>query len=179
MTRSFSRRVEDRATLEQAIATHAARLGEKLRRQALATDHVTVFYHTSEHDQGSPQRSVSTVVRFPEATSDSLVLVKAATWGARRVWRDGYRYSKAGIITTDLVPLAASQRAMPGLGQFDRERGAALMAAMDTCNARFGRGAVVPAATGFAPRRDWSTKFEMRSPRYTTRLDELPIVGSI
>ena len=178
VTRMFSRRVEDRATLEQAVAAHASRLGEKLRRQALGTDHVTVFYHTSEHDQGSPQRAVSTVVRFPEATSNSLVLVRAATWGARRVWRDGYRYSKAGIITTDLVPLAASQRAMPGLGQFDRERGAALMAAMDACNARFGRGTVVPAATGFAPRRDWSTKFEMRSPRYTTRLAELPVIGA-
>ncbi len=137
--RMFSRRVEDRATLEQAVAAHATRLGEKLRRHGLGTDHVTVFYHTSEHDRGSPQRSVSTVVRLAEATSDSLVLVKAATWGARRMWRDGYRYSKAGVITVDLVRLAASQRAMPGLGQFDRERGAALMAAVDSCNARFGR----------------------------------------
>ncbi len=107
-----------------------------------------------------------------------LVLVKAATWGAWRMWRDGYRYSKARVITVDLVPLAASQRAMPGLGRFDRERGAALMAAMDSCNARFGRGAVVPTAAGFAPRRDWATKFEMRSPRYTTRLTEPPVVGT-
>ena len=91
VTRMFSRRVDDLATLEQAVAAHAARLGEKLRRQALATDHITVFYHTSEHDRGSPQRSVSTVVTLPEATSDSLIIVKAATWGARRVWRDGYR----------------------------------------------------------------------------------------
>ena len=178
VTRCFSGRVEERATMEQAVATHATRLGEKLRRHALGTDHVTVFYHTSEHDQGSPQRSVSTVVRLPEATNDSMVLVKAATWGARRVWRDGYRYSKAGVITVDLVRLAVSQRAMPGLGQFDRERGAALMAAVDACNERFGRGAVVPGATGFAPRRGWATKFEMRSPRYTTRLAELPVVGA-
>ncbi len=178
VTRMFSRRVEDLPTLEQAVAAHATRLGEKLRRHVLGTDHVTVFYHTSEHDQGSPQRSVSTVVRLPEATSDSLVLVKAATFGARRMWRDGYRYSKAGVITVDLVRLAASQRAMPSLGQFDRERGSALMAAMDSCNARFGRGAVVPAAAGVAPRRGWATKFEMRSPRYTTRLAELPMVGT-
>ncbi len=145
---------------------------------ALGTDHVTVFYHTSEHDVGSPQRAPSMVVRLPEPTNDSLVLVKAATWGARRMWRDGYRYSKAGVITVDLVRLAASQRAIPGLGQFDRERGAALMAAVDSCNARFGRGTVVPAAAGVAPRRDWATKFEMRSPRYTTRLAELPVVGA-
>ena len=141
-----------------------------------APSHVTVFFHTSEHDTGAPQRSVSTVVTLPEATSDTMVLAKAATWGLRRVWRDGYRYSKAGIVTTDLVPLAGSQRAL--IGALDRKHGAALMAALDACNARWGRGTVVPGNTGFASRRSWSTKFDMRSPRYTTRLAELPIVSA-
>jgi hypothetical protein len=26
--------------------------------------------------------------------------------------------------------------------------------------------------------RTWSTKFEMRSPRYTTRLSDLPVIGA-
>ena len=34
------------------------------------------------------------------------------------------------------------------------------MTALDACSARFGRGTVVLGAAGFAPRRDWSTKFE-------------------
>ena len=42
----------DRETLEQAVAAHATRLGEKLRRGGLGTDHVSVFFHTSEHDRG-------------------------------------------------------------------------------------------------------------------------------
>jgi DNA polymerase V len=50
------------------------------------------------------------------------------------------------------------------------------MAALDAGNQRFRGGAVVPAAAGLAPQRGWSTKFEMRSPRYTTRLDEIPVV---
>jgi len=176
VTRMFSARVEGLATLEQAVAAHATRLGEKLRRGELGTDHITVFYHTSEHDRGSPQRSVSSSVTLPEATNDTLALVKAATWAARRVWQGGCRYSKAGLITVDLVPLATSQRAL--IGGLDRERGAVLMAAVDACNRRWGRGAVVPGKAGFAPKRAWSTKFEMRSPRYTTRIDELPIVGT-
>ena len=80
------------------------------------------------------------------------------------------------VITTDLLPLAASQRAFPGLGQLNREHGAALMDALDACNRRFGRGAVGPGSAGFAPTREWSTKFDMRSPRYTTRVDEVPVV---
>jgi DNA polymerase V len=50
------------------------------------------------------------------------------------------------------------------------------MAALDACNRRWGRGSVVPAAAGIASKRAWATKFEMRSPRYTTRMDELPVV---
>jgi DNA polymerase V len=94
----------------------------------------------------------------------------------RSVWRDGYRYSKAGVITVDLVPLDLSQRALPGFGQLDRLRGGALMEAMDACNRKWGRGAVVPGTAGVVQKRRWSTKFEMRSPRYTTRLSELPVV---
>ncbi|WHQ70524.1 DUF4113 domain-containing protein [Methylorubrum extorquens] len=44
------------------------------------------------------------------------------------------------------------------------------------CNACWGRGAVVPARAGLErQRRDWATKFEMRTPRYTTRVEELPV----
>lgn len=87
VTRSFSRRIEDRASLEQAVAAHATRLGEKLRRERLGTDHITVFFHTSEHDRDHPQRSVTTVVGLPEATNDSLVLIKAALHGVAKAWR--------------------------------------------------------------------------------------------
>ena len=177
VTRSFSGRVSDRATLEEAVAAHAARLGEKLRRDGLGTDQVTVFYHTSEHDRGDPMRSVSTVVSLPEATNDSLALIKAATHGVAKTWREpghvAWRYSKAGVITTDLVPLAESPRAL--IGRLDRERSAPLMAALDACNARWGRGAVVPARAGLTTKREWNTKFEMRTPRYTTQVSDLPV----
>jgi DNA polymerase V len=177
VTRSFSSRITDRATLEEAVAAHATRLGEKLRREALGTNHVTVFYHTSEHDRDDPQRSISTTVTLPEHTSDTLALIKAARRGVAKTWREPgermWRYSKAGIVTNDLVPLSHSPRAL--IGALDRERSGPLMAAMDACNARWGRGAVVPARAGLVERRDWNTKFEMRTPRYTTQVTELPV----
>ncbi|GEP04012.1 Y-family DNA polymerase [Methylobacterium oxalidis] len=176
VTRSFSSRISDRETMEQAVSAHATRLGEKLRRGGLGTSHVTVFYHTSEHDCGEPMRSVSTTVTLPEATNDTLALIKAARLGVAKTWREpserAWRYSKAGVVTTDLMLLEASPRAL--IGRLDRERSEPLMAAMDACNARFGRGTVVPARAGVEKKRDWSTKFEMRTPRYTTQLSELP-----
>lgn len=176
VTRSFAGRVEDLDMLQEAIAAHATRLGEKLRHHGLATDHVTVFYHTSPHDRG-PSRSVSTTVDFPEASNDTLVLVRAAKWGARRIWKPGYRYSKAGLMTVDLVPLAGSQRAL--IGALDREKSGRLMEALDACNAKHGRGAVFSAAAGVERhRKAWVTKFDMRSPRYTTRIEEVPVIGT-
>jgi len=162
--------------MEQAVATHASRLGEKLRREGLGTDHVTVFFHTSEHDRTHSQRSVSTTVTLPEASNDTMALAAAAIHGVRSVWKNGYRYSKAGVMTVDLVPLERSQRALPCMGRLDRERGGALMEALDACNKRFGRGSVVHGSAGMPNKRKWATKFEMRSPRYLTRSDELPVV---
>ncbi|MCJ2064883.1 DUF4113 domain-containing protein [Methylobacterium sp. J-088] len=78
------------------------------------------------------------------------------------------------MVTTDLLPLRPSQRAMPGLDLIDRKQGAALNAG----NRRFGRGAVVPAAAGFAPARRWLTRFKMRSPRHTTRAEKIPVVAA-
>lgn len=45
---------------------------------------------------------------------------------------------------------------------------------MDTYNDRFDRGSVVPAGAGLMKKRTGSTKFEMRSPRYTTQVSETP-----
>ena len=79
-------------------------------------------------------------------------------------------------MTVDLVPLEASQRAL--IGALDREKSARLMEALDACNRKLGRGVVFPAAAGIASQKKaWVTKFDMRSPRYTTRLDEVPVVG--
>lgn len=175
VTRSFAGRVDDLDIMQEAIAAHATRLGEKLRSHGLATDHVTVFFHTSPHDKG-PARSVSTTVDFPEASNDTLTLVRAAKWGARRIWQSGFRYYKAGLMTTDLVRLEVSQRAL--IGALDREKSGRLMASLDACNSKHGRGMVFPAAAGIArQRKAWVTKFDMRSPRYTTRIDEVPVIG--
>lgn len=174
VTRSFGTRVTLKVEMEQAVAGYATRLGEKLRRHNLATDHVTVFMHTSKFNDDEPQRSVSMTVNIPEATNDSLTLIRAARRAVDTLWLSGFRYSKAGIITQDLVPPPIHQRAL--FDNLDHERAARVMAAMDEANRRWGRATVVPAATIGGPTKSqtFSTKFGMRSPRFTTRWDELP-----
>ena len=56
------------------------------------------------------------------------------------------------------------------------------MSAMDAINKAHGRGAIrlastAPAALG--PCRTWHLRSEHRSPRYTTRWDELPVARAL
>nr|WP_314260771.1 Y-family DNA polymerase [uncultured Devosia sp.] len=172
VTRSFGQRVTRKVEMEQAVAGYANRLGEKLRRHDLATDHVNVFMHTSKFNDDEPQRNVSMTVTMPETTNDSLALIKAAKRAVDALWKSGFRYSKAGIVTQDLVRPSERQPAL--FDAMDHEKAAKVMAAVDLANKRWGRATVVPAALGIANKAAFSTKFEMRSPRYTTRWDELP-----
>jgi DNA polymerase V len=50
-----------------------------------------------------------------------------------------------------------------------------LMGAVDALNQRFGRGAVSVASAMRGKRPGYDSKRERMSPRYTTRLDEVPV----
>ena len=51
-----------------------------------------------------------------------------------------------------------------------------LMAAMDAINHTWGRGTLRTAAAGLSQQAQWAMLSEHRSPRYTTRWNELPVV---
>ncbi len=87
----------------------------------------------------------------------------------RPLWRQGLRYFKAGVILDDLVPMSEQPRML--FATRDPARSAKVMQALDTVNARYGRGTLRPLATGI--KRGWSTRHERLSPRYTTNLDEM------
>lgn len=170
VTRSFGRPVTTLTEMEEAVRTHAVRAGEKLRRNGRAAPHIQVFYFTSRH-RNAPQRSVSGIEHFPVATSDSMALAAAAGRVARRLWADGFIYAKAGVMLEGLIDPAD---AVPDLWHTPDPRRAELMRAMDAVNARYGRNMLAPA--GVTYQRPWSLKQDLRSPRWTTRLDEVPTV---
>jgi DNA polymerase V len=106
-------------------------------------------------------------------TADSCRLITAALRCVEAAWRDGRgcRYVKAGVLLADLCPASAAPLDLFAAAS---PRRAALMAVMDQVNARYGWNTLFPAAAGVEHR--WETRAAHRSPRYTTRLDELPRV---
>ncbi len=193
-SRSFGERVTERATIEQAVATHAARACEKLRREGLVAGHVAVFVTTKGYGDG-PHRSGSADATLAVATARSPDLIRAALLCLRRchVAADAtgrpYGYRKAGVVLSDLRPADAVQTALFTPETLPEAQAAQeqLMATVDALNRRFGKRAVmfgsmgVPTVlrktrdgTGEAPR--WEMRREHMTPRYTTRWEELAVV---
>ena len=173
-SRSFGVSVESIDDLQEAVACYTTRAAEKLRQQQSISAAVHVFLQTNCFKDDAPQYHPAITVPLIEATDDTLVLISAAASGLRNIFRAGFHYKKVGVMLTLLSSKTARQGTL-----FDdpaaREKSARLMAVMDAVNQEFGRDTLHSAAEGVAKR--WAMRAGMRSPRYTTQWDELPVVS--
>lgn len=175
VTRSAGTPMTDFDTLFQAITAHATRAAEKLRKHGLVAGTVTVFFHTNRHRPDKPQYSGSRSTRLMPMSSDTFDLVEAARRCAQAAWPKAqagvFGFIKAGVLLDDLVRFEDRPKTL-----FDvaRPKSGALMAALDHVNDRFGKKTMVLASEGM--KRPWQLRADHRSPRYTTRLSDLPVV---
>lgn len=88
---------------------------------------------------------------------------------ARRLWRDGFRYAKAGVVFVGLC--RTEQATTQFFPSRDPARSAALMQALDAVNRRYGRDTLRPGDTGQRP--DCLMRRAKLSPAYTTCFKEL------
>jgi DNA polymerase V len=132
---------------------------------------LTTFFHTNKHKPDRPQYGASRMVTLHPMTNDSLELIAAARRGAEKAWRDGYAYTKAGIMLDDLLPEDERPRTLFEENSDKRDR---LMGALDAINGKFGTWTAVTASQGF--KREWKMRSEMRSPAWTTNIIDVPTV---
>jgi len=174
-TRSFGRPITDLAPLIEAVSEFATRAAEKLRRQNSLASQVLVFSHTSPFRQG-PRFSKSAVVPLRRPTADTAHLVHAAAQGIRQIYRPGFQLIKAGVMLLDLVDECCEQWELD-LEPEDLKDRTSLMQALDVLNGRYGKGTVHMASAGVDDaRRAWGMRQERRTPQYTTRWGEVPVV---
>ena len=172
-SRSFGRPVESIEELREAVAMHASRAGEKLRRQGLAASAVCVFLMTNRFRPDLPQYHPQAGRELIVPTCFTPELVGECQRVLSAIFRPGYRYTKAGVLCLELVPDDEKQASL--LRPVDPEREAkerALMAAADKLNLYYGRGTVRTATAGV--RQDWQMRRGRLSPCYTTRLEDVP-----
>lgn len=94
VSRMFGRDVESLEELKEAVASYAARAGEKLRHERLAASFMTVFVTTSRFIKNKYFNSYT--IEFGVATNDTRELIKSALFCVGRLYRRGFAFKKAG-----------------------------------------------------------------------------------
>lgn len=166
-TKSFGQRITEKDQLAFALATHAATVGAKLRKQNSLASSMTIFAHSSPHDN-EPFFRKSAFINFAVPTSDTRIITAASEQALDSIYKPNVKYYKCGLGLLDLRPSENFQSDLFN-SSMDNPK---LMGCIDQINSRYGRGTVRLAATGritkFAMRR------ELLSPQYTTKWSDIP-----
>lgn len=169
-SRSFGGRITEYHEMRQAICSYASRAAEKLRGEHQYCRFISAFVKTSPFALNEPYYGNNASVKLLTPTQDSRDIIAAATRCLDAIWKDGYRYQKAGVMLGDFYSQGVAQ-----LNLFDdnapRQNSEKLMEVLDHLNAKNGRGALYFAGQGI--QTAWQMKREMLSPRYTTRYSDL------
>ena len=102
VSRSFGKKVENFQELKEAIAGYSLNASEKIRSESLVTKSITVFVRTSPFQSRYGFYSNSKTIDLPITTNNSIEIVKAALNGLKDIFKNGYRYQKAGVVLSRL-----------------------------------------------------------------------------
>ena len=161
MSRSFGKRVESFQELKEAVANYCLNASEKVRSESLVAKSITVFVRTSPFQRNFGYYSNSKTIDFPIATNNSIEIVKAAVSILENIFKNGYRYQKAGVMLTGL----SNDTERKNLFSSDRdEKINSLMRSIDNTNYRYGRSTLSLASAGvhkkWNMRREYSSKID-------------------
>lgn len=171
-SRSFSHRITEYDDMHQAVCAYAERAAEKLRAERQFCCMISLFMRTSPHAGNETFYAPQATGRLTTPTCDTRDIIRIATQALNHIWKDGFRYMKAGVMLSDFYSQGVAQ-----LGLFDeyqpQANSSALMQVIDSIN-HSGRGSIGFAGKGI--QKSWEMKRRMLSPGYTTRYTDLPLV---
>jgi DNA polymerase V len=172
VSRSFGRSIRTKNVLSEAISFHASRAAEKLRYEKQKCRLITTFIRSNRFNTKIKQIYASRSLELIHPTDDTRVIIKSANRILEKIYANGYQYAKAGILLSDFTDSYGYQMSL-----FDRksdEKSASkLMETIDYINL------MEIAKVGFGNQgyqNTWKMKREIKSQRYTTKIDEIPII---
>ena len=174
VSRSFGKRVENYQELKEAVANYCLNASEKIRSESLIAKSITVFVRTSSFQNKFGYYSNSKTIDFPIATSDSIEIVKTALTILENIFKNGYRYQKAGVLLSGL------SEANNNKNLFSSEKDqkiSSLMRSIDNTNYRYGRSTLSLASAGVQKR--WNMKRQHYSKIDTADFHFLPTIRVI
>ena len=175
-SRSFGELLSRQEEIAPAIASFATRAAEKLRTQQSVAEAIQVFMQTNPHREQDPQYFPSIVIPFATPTDDTRLIIQAALAGLRAIYRPKYKFMKAGVMLMGITPPQQVTGSLFASHSAPSHRSAQLMAVLDKTNRRYGKNTLMFAAAAL-PSSRWHMRRQRKSPDYTTRWGEIPVVG--
>ncbi len=172
-TRTFGEDVTDAHVIEAAIANFTARAAFRLRESKQLTRRASLFLATNKHKPS--YRRWGREVRFAMPTADTGIITEALVQALRLIHDQRAACYRAGVMLYDFVPAQVLQTDL--LGEIDVKqhvRSQARMQVVDDVNERYGKQHLYYAAEDLG--NTWEPRQSLRSPRYTSKWDELPTV---
>ena len=161
VSRSFGKKVEKLRELKESVTSYCLNAAEKIRSESLVSKSITVFIRTSPFQNKGIFYSNSKTIDFPIATNNSIEIVKNALTGLDLIYKDGFKYQKAGII---LSGLSDSEKGNSLFKSTKDEKIKNLMQSIDSTNYRYGRSTISLASAGinkkWSMRRQYSSKID-------------------
>ena len=171
VSRSFGQRVEKFQELKEAVAGYCLNASEKIRSESLIAKSITVFIRTSPFQSRFGHYSNSKTIDFPIATNNSIEIVKTALTALESIFKNGYRYQKAGVMLSNLSESTGSKNLFSSEKD---EKISYLMRSIDNTNYRYGRSTLSLASAGVHKR--WNSKRQHYSKIDTADFYCLPMI---
>lgn len=172
-TRTFGEDTNDFGSIEAAIATFATQAAFRLRVSGQVTRRASIFLTTNKHKPG--YRGWSKEIVYQTPTADTGQLISSLNHLLGELYEPGQSYHRAGVNLYDFHPGKLVQTDLLGTVSVEHETKAQnRMATLDDINEKYGKNTVRYAAEDLG--KKWKPRYNLRSPRYTTHIDELPIV---
>lgn len=173
-SRSFGCAVTEKALVREAVAHHAARGAEKLREQNSVATGITTFIRTNRFRTQDEQYAPSYYHALEVGSSNTAAIIKGALLNLEQIYCSKYKYAKAGIVLSGIRP---SDKVQYNLFTPEAElKSGDLMKVLDSINHQHGNHTLQFGAMGL--KKPWLTKSNFKSPNYTTKWSDLPLVKS-
>ncbi len=168
-SRMFGKRLTELAPIKEAVATYVMRASEKLRAQNSLCKKLRVSIRTGMFNPDEAKYANGVLIELPYPTDDVRLITKAAVEAVERVFRPGFKYSKAEVMLVNLCQPGEFTEDLFATTQ--SAEATKLMTVLDKINEKWGRGTLRSAGVPINP--DWAMRREMMSQSYTTKLDQL------
>lgn len=168
-SRMFGKRLTELPPIKEAVATYMMRASEKLRAQNSLCKKIRVCIRTGMFNPEEAKYANGVVVDLPYPTDDVRLLTKAAVKSLDRIFRPGFKYSKAEVMLLNLCQPGEYTDDLFAVSQ--PTEATRVMAVLDKINERWGRGTLRSASVPDNP--EWAMRRELMSQSFTTRLDQL------